>query len=96
MSIIAMVSQKTTNNSAAAAVVTTGTTTMTYLVYQQIVIDALLRPKLLVSFSRIPFQETQIRNKRLLSWAKELVQNVSLWSQVLQSIMVGSARGIVV
>ena len=35
-------------------------------------------------------------NKRLLVCAKELVQNVSLWSQVLQSIMVVSARGFVV
>ena len=34
--------------------------------------------------------------KKRLSCTKELVQNVSMWSQVSQSIMDASARGIVV
>ena len=38
----------------------------------------------------------KITNRRLLSWANELVQNVSLWSQVPQSTVVVSAQGIVV
>ena len=38
----------------------------------------------------------KITNKRLLPCVKELVHNVSSWSRVSQSIMVGSARGIVV
>ena len=38
----------------------------------------------------------KITNNRLLSCGKELVQNVLSWSQVSQSILVASARGIVV
>ena len=38
----------------------------------------------------------KIENKRLCLSMKELVENVSIWSQVLQSIMVGSVQGIVV
>ena len=42
------------------------------------------------------YRNYKITKKRLLSCAKELVQNVTSWSQVSQSIMVASLRGIVV
>ena len=59
---------------------------------QQIVIAMLLHPKIVGKLQKnIPFPQT------IKLWIKELnVQNVSLWSQVLQRIMAASVWGIVV
>ena len=66
------------------------------LVYQKIVIAALFAPKFFGKLPKYTFSRNYKSTNKRLSWAKELVQNVSSWSQVSQSVVVTSARGIVV
>ena len=56
------------------------------LVYQKIVIAALLRQNLLGSFPRLPFHETEITNNRLLSCAREVKCHKALWLQAREAL----------
>ena len=64
--------------------------------HQQLVIAVLLHPNFFQVFYELPkktiSRNYKITSKRLLSCAKELVQNVPLGSRVSQSIMVASAH----